>query len=96
MEQLAKILGLSWTRDEIFKPPQRPTLDSEEYLIPLSLLINPDLVKNLRNWVNKQKDEQGKPLTELGMLPIDEFFKYYQDVIVPNRKQEKVETNGKS
>lgn len=56
----------------------RPDASVEQLHVPLSLVINPDLLKHMRDWVQKGKDDRGKPIKELGALSRDEFIEFYR------------------
>lgn len=67
-----------WEKDELFKPEVRPDAGVEQLQVPLSLVLNPDLLKQMRDWVQKGKDKTGKPIKELGALSRDEFIEFYR------------------
>jgi hypothetical protein len=72
------VLGLLWEKEELFKPEVRPDAGVEQLHVPLSLVLNPDLLKQMRDWVQKGKDKSGKPIKELGALSRDEFIEFYR------------------
>lgn len=72
------MLGLLWEKDELFKPEVRPDASVEQLHVPLSLVLQPDLLKQMRDWVQKGKDKAGKPIKELGALSRDDFIEFYR------------------
>lgn len=46
--------------------------------MPLSLVLQPDLLKTMREYVGKAKDDQGNAIKELGQLSRDEFLEFYR------------------
>ncbi len=71
-------MGLRWTRTELFKPDVRPDDDIEEISVPLALLLNPDLLNDLRSWVKDRRDKKGGHVVELGKLTRNEFLDWYR------------------
>lgn len=78
LDGLGRLLGLLWDRDEIFKPPVRPDMDIKQFFVPLAQLLKPDLLKALRDYISKEKDEQGQPIKELGALDRESFLEWYR------------------
>ena len=72
-------MGLHWSRAELFKPDVRPDDDVEEVVVPLALLLNPDLIKDLRVWLKDRRGKKGGHVVELGKLTRSEFLKWYQE-----------------
>lgn len=79
LDELGRLLGLLWDRDEIFKAPVRPDLEVKQLFIPLAQLIKPDLLKALRDYISKSKDDQGNPIKELGSLDKESFLEFYRN-----------------
>jgi hypothetical protein len=69
---------LLWEKEELFKPEVRPDASVEQLHVPLTLILNPDLLKQMREWVQKGKDKTGKPIKELGTLDRDAFIEFYR------------------
>ena len=67
-----------WEKDELFTPEVRPDASVEQLHVPLSLVIQPELLKSMRDWVQKGKDDKGKPIKELGALSRDAFLEFYR------------------
>jgi hypothetical protein len=79
LDALARMLGLLWSKEELFAPAVRPDAGIKELAIPLSLIMRPDLTTELRKYISKVKDDTGKPIKELGTLSREEFIQYYKD-----------------
>jgi len=50
----------------------------EELFIPLATVIDPKLTEGLRAWISKAKDDQGRPIKELGQLDREAFLEFYR------------------
>ena len=50
------------------KPPVRPSSDTRRLIIPLAMLLVPDLLKSLRASVSSATDKRGHAIRELGSL----------------------------
>ena len=72
------MLGLLWDKDALFKPEVRPDAGTKEISVPLSTIIDPSLPKMLRDFVQKAKDSEGRPVRELGQLTRDKFLEFYR------------------
>jgi hypothetical protein len=89
LDGLARMLGLLWDRDEIFKPPVRPDMEIKQFFVPLAQLLKPNLLKALRDYISKEKDDQGKPIKELGALDKESFLEFYRNYTSMLKKGEK-------
>lgn len=78
--KLGKLLGLIWDREELLAPEGRPDGTVEVIHVPLSLLLDPKLKASLRTQIIKDKDDQGKPVAELGLLGKEAFLDHYRRV----------------
>lgn len=79
LDGLNQSLGLSWDVKDLMKPAARPDLDIKKLNVPLASVIDPELQKKLRNYILKDRDKQGKPIKELGAMPLADFKKWYED-----------------
>ena len=75
---MAKVLGLLWTKEELTKPTTRPDAGVAELFIPLATVIDPKLTEGLKAWISKARDDQGRPIKELGQLDRDAFLEWYR------------------
>jgi len=66
-----------WEKDELFKPEVRPDSGIETLHVPLALVLQPDLLKTLRDYVQKGKDDKGRPIKELGAMNREDFIEFY-------------------
>jgi hypothetical protein len=73
------MLGLLWSKEELFKPEVRPDQSVKELAIPLALILRPDLTTEMRKYISKVKDESGKPVKELGALSREDFLAVYRE-----------------
>lgn len=55
----------------------RPDAGVQQIHVPLSLVLQPDLLKELRTFVQQAKDDRGMPIKELGALSRDQFLEWY-------------------
>lgn len=65
-----------WDVDEILKPAVRPGADTKRLIVPLAMLLVPDLLKNLRASVSSTTDKRGQPIKELGALAAKIFREF--------------------
>lgn len=58
----------------------RPDDDVDEITVPLALLLNPELLDNLRAWMKDNRDgkSKGDHVVELGRLSRGEYKEFYQ------------------
>ena len=78
---MGKLLGLFWDAEELQKPEVRPDAGAKQLQVPLALVIQPELPKILRDYIQKAKDEKGQPIKELGALPRDDFMEFYRKYV---------------
>ena len=88
MDAFAHMLGCLWYKDDLDVKAGRPRRDlgrppPNEFRVALTELLNPDLRKELRKFLEQAKDEQGRPVRELGYVDKDKFLEHYRQSGVP-------------
>jgi hypothetical protein len=73
-----KALGLVWNKKDLFRADVKPDSETEEIMLPLSTLLVPDLMKQLRTNLVGINDPKNQ-VVEMAKWKREDFLSWYRN-----------------